>query len=125
MSGGGSIAAADLGALDLVVLAVEVERRLGPGAAHHGEELVGAGVALGLVERWSPNRACSVGSPPVTTLSSSRPSEIRWKAAAICAASIGLMTPGRNATRNFSRVGLADQRGRGQPGVLAPRAGRA
>ena len=33
----------------------------------------------------------------------SRPSEIRWYAAAICAASTGLITPGRNATRNFSR----------------------
>ena len=35
-------------------------------------------------------------------LSSSRPSEIRWYAAAICAASTGLITPGRKATRNFS-----------------------
>ena len=51
----------------------------------------------------SPNRACSRGSPPVTMLSISRPSEIRWYAAAICAASTGLITPGRNATRNFSR----------------------
>ena len=42
--------AADLGALDLVVLAVEVERRLGPRAAHDDEELVGAGVALRVAE---------------------------------------------------------------------------
>ena len=26
----------------------------------------------------SPNRACSVGSPPVTTLSMSRPPDSRW-----------------------------------------------
>ena len=50
MSGTGSMRAADLGALDLVVLAVEVVRRLRPRAAHDGEELVGAGVALGVAE---------------------------------------------------------------------------
>jgi hypothetical protein len=34
-------------------------------------------------------------------LSSSRPFEIRWKAAAICADSVGEVTPGRKATRNL------------------------
>jgi hypothetical protein len=52
----------------------------------------------------SPKRCCSTGSPPVTTFSISRPPEIRWYAAAICAARTGLMTPGRKATRNFSVV---------------------
>ena len=53
--------------------------------------------------RWSPNRRCSLGSPPVTTFSSRRPPEMRWNAAAICADRVGLVTPGRNATRNLSR----------------------
>ena len=58
----------------------------------------------------SPKRACSLGSPPVTMLSISRPPEIRWYAAAICAASTGLITPGRKATRNFSRGSRAAAR---------------
>jgi len=36
-------------------------------------------------------------------LSSSLPREIRWYVAAIWAASVGVISPGRNATRNFSR----------------------
>ncbi len=60
----------------------------------------------------------------MTTLSSSRPSLRFWKVPAICAARNGATRPGRKATRNFSRSrGLAQHRG-GQPGVLAPRAGR-
>ena len=39
----------------------------------------------------------------MTTFSSSRPRDWRWKVDAICAASVGLIWPGRNATRNFSR----------------------
>ncbi|AJK81339.1 hypothetical protein AFC81_02470 [Mycobacterium avium subsp. paratuberculosis] len=38
----------------------------------------------------------------MTTFSSSRPCECRWKVPAICEASVGLNSPGRNATRNFS-----------------------
>lgn len=34
--------------------------------------------------------------------SRTRPPDSRWNVPAICAASVGEMTPGRNATRNFS-----------------------
>ena len=114
--------AADLGTLDLEELAAEVERRQVPGAAHHGEELLGLAYrsAFGAV---SPNLACSRGSPPVTMLIINRPLEIRWYAAAICAASTGLITPGRNATRNFSRDVSRSRAAVRQPGVLAERAG--
>ena len=101
MSGRGVDPTADQRSLDPEELAAEVERRPLPRAPEHAEELLGPRVplALGAV---SPNRACSRGSPPVTMLSISRPPEIRWYVAAICAASTGLITPGRNATRNFS-----------------------
>ena len=39
----------------------------------------------------------------MTTLSSSRPPDSRWNVDAICAARVGEIRPGRNATRNFSR----------------------
>ena len=39
----------------------------------------------------------------MTTLSSRRPCDWRWKVDAIWADSVGLIMPGRNATRNFSR----------------------
>jgi hypothetical protein len=52
--------------------------------------------------RKPPNARCSCASPPVTTLSSNRPCDCHWNVAAICAASVGLIRPGRNATRNFS-----------------------
>jgi hypothetical protein len=38
----------------------------------------------------------------LTTLSSSRPPDTRWKVAAICAASVGEIVSGRNATMNLS-----------------------
>ncbi len=46
---------------------------------------------------------CSWLSPPVTTLSSSRPPVRFWKVPAIWAARNGETSPGRNATRNLSR----------------------
>jgi hypothetical protein len=39
----------------------------------------------------------------VTTFSSNLPREMRWYVEAICAASVGDSTPGRNATRNLRR----------------------
>ncbi len=38
----------------------------------------------------------------MTTFSISRPCDCHWKVVAICAASVGLINPGRNATRYFS-----------------------
>jgi hypothetical protein len=39
----------------------------------------------------------------VTTLRSNRPPDWFWKVVAICAARVGTIKPGRNATRNFNR----------------------
>ncbi len=55
------------------------------------------------LSRKSPYARCSAVSPPVTTLSSRRPCDWRWKVEAIWADRVGLIWPGRNATRNFSR----------------------
>lgn len=44
-----------------------------------------------------------MGLAAVTTLSSSRPGACAENVAAICAASVGLIRPGRKATRNASR----------------------
>ncbi len=49
-----------------------------------------------------PSPLFSVGSPPVTTLMSSRPSESRSSVAVIRAASVGDNRPGRTAIRKRS-----------------------
>ena len=113
----------DLGIGDLVVLAVEVDRLLLPQPAHDRQELAGPGVAI-VLARWSPNRRCSRSSPPVTTLSSSRPPETRWKVAAICAASVGEVKPGTEGDEEAEALGDLAERRRHHPGVLAPAAGR-
>ena len=46
------------------------------------------------------------------------------RSTAICAARVGDSSPGRKATRNLHPLGERDQRGGGQPGVLAPGAAR-
>ena len=73
-----------------------------PQAADDVEELAAPHVAAVLVEEVAVRR-CSWLSPPVTTLSSSRPPVRNWKVPAICAARVGEVSPGRKATRNFSR----------------------
>ncbi|HUJ33616.1 MAG TPA: hypothetical protein VLW51_00295 [Solirubrobacteraceae bacterium] len=67
----------ELGVLDVVVLAVEVDRLAGPQLAHDVEEFAGPGVACPLVEVVAEPALLGV-SPPVTTFSSRRSPEMRW-----------------------------------------------
>ena len=50
-----------------------------------------------------PSPRASTGSPPVTTLISSRPFEMRSSVAVMRAATAGSCKPGRTATRNLNR----------------------
>ena len=67
---------------------------------------------------------CSWLSPPVTTLSSSRPPERFWNVPAICAARNGEISPGPERDQELQPLRDAAEHRGGDPGVLAPRAGR-
>ena len=90
----------ELGVLDVECSPVKSPAR--PATLPHDvQELPAARIARRLVEVVA-EAALLASSPPVTTLSSSRPPEMRWNVAAIWAASVGDIRPGRNATRNRS-----------------------
>ena len=104
------------------MLAGEVERLALPGAAQDREELVGAGVALVLV-RWSPKRRLldrvaagdDVEQQPAAGEPLVRRGHLRGERRRDQA------RPERD--QELQALGLLGQRRRGEPGVLAPRAG--
>ncbi len=87
---------------DAVIFTVEGDGLAGMQAPPDGEELVRLRVAFVMGHEHAVAGQFT-GLPPTTTFSSSRPLLRRSSAAVWRAAKAGVMTPGRSATRNFSR----------------------
>src|SRR6185295_3537924 len=111
------------GLLDLVVPAVEVERLPGPGAPHDGQELAGPGVPL-VVRQVVAEPALLLGLAPGHHVEQQPAARDPLVAGGHLGGQGGRDQPGPEGDQELQPAGRRDQRGRGQPGVLAPGTGR-